>query len=48
MEMIRCDYCGTMYDEALGTALNNGSPACPACVEKEEKARADKENSDND
>lgn len=35
------DYCGTMYDEALGTALNNGSPACPACVEKEEKARAE-------
>lgn len=36
MAMIKCDYCGEFYDDALGGTLDNGSPACPKCVEYEE------------
>lgn len=37
MAEIKCDYCGRYYDEMYGGALNNGSPACPTCVEDEER-----------
>lgn len=43
MEKIKCDFCGKDYDATWGSTLDNGSPACPECVEKEEKANADKE-----
>lgn len=40
---IKCIFCGKDYDATWGSALDNGSPACPECVEKEEKENTDKE-----
>lgn len=37
MAEIKCDYCGRYYDEMYGGTLNNGSLACPQCVEEEER-----------
>lgn len=39
MAEIKCDYCGRYYDEMYGGSLNNGSPACPKCVEDEDRAK---------
>ena len=36
MATIRCGYCGRYYDDGYMSALDNGSPACPECVEDEE------------
>lgn len=36
MALIKCDYYGEIYDDALGGTLDNGSPACSKCVELEE------------
>lgn len=36
MATIRCGYCGRYYDDGYTGALDNGSPACPKCVEDEE------------
>ena len=36
MAQVRCDYCGKYYDEEFMSSLDNGSPACPKCVEEEE------------
>ena len=36
MTTIRCGYCGRYYDDGYTGALDNGSPACPKCVEDEE------------
>lgn len=41
---IICGYCGNEYDETYGGALDNGSTACPECVEDEEKWEQEKEN----
>lgn len=32
-----CDYCGNEYEEEYEGTLDNGSPACPECVAKEER-----------
>ena len=39
----RCDYCHELYDEEFEGTLENGSPACPNCVEDEEKRKQEKE-----
>lgn len=36
MKKRKCDYCGKTVEEEEMQALNNGSPACPDCVEEEE------------
>ncbi len=36
MATLRCGYCGRYYDDGYTGALDNGSPACPKCVEDEE------------
>lgn len=32
-----CNYCGNEYEEEYEGTLDNGSPACPECVAKEER-----------
>ena len=32
----KCDYCGKKIEAEYMSALENGSPACPECVAKEE------------
>lgn len=39
MTTIRCGYCGRYYDDVYRGALDNGSPACPKCVEDEEEQK---------
>lgn len=34
-EMRKCDYCGRSFDFRLFQSLENGSEACPECVEDE-------------
>ncbi len=48
MAKIRCGYCGKEYDETWCTALDNGSPACPDCVAKEEENKKTNEKEGND
>lgn len=48
MAKIRCGYCGKEYDETWCTALDNGSPACPECVAKEEENKKTNEKEGND
>ena len=36
-ELRKCDYCGRWFDVALFRPLDNGSEACPECVEDEEQ-----------
>ena len=47
MGKVKCDYCGKYYDEEFMTALDNGSPACPACVEDEDALRKEKQEETN-
>lgn len=42
MEKEKCDYCGQEYDKSIMRVLNNGSPACPTCVKKEEEKEKEK------
>ncbi len=42
MAKVKCGYCGKEYDDAYGGALDNGSPACPECVDDEEKRNEEK------
>ena len=35
MSKNECPICGRTFDDEVGTYLDNGSPACPECVEKE-------------
>ena len=46
--MKKCEFCGEYYDDDYAGTLDNGSPACPNCVEKEEaheeERRAEKDN----
>ena len=35
MAQKKCEYCGEYYDEKYEGTLDNGSPACPNCVENE-------------
>lgn len=39
-----CEYCGEPYDDVYEGQLNNGCPACPDCVQKEEENEKRKEN----
>ena len=50
MATIRCGYCGRYYDDGYTGALDNGSPACPECVEDEkaEDERKRKEQAQED
>ena len=43
MEKVKCDYCGKYYDASFATTLENGSPACPKCVEKEDEDKKKRE-----
>ena len=36
-DRIQCPICGKMIDPTKCDYLDNGSPACPECVQKEEK-----------
>lgn len=47
MVTIRCGYCGRYYDDGYTSALDNGSPACPKCVEDEE-AEEERKREEND
>lgn len=47
MATIRCGYCGKYYDDGYTSALDNGSPACPKCVEDEE-AEEERKRKEND
>ena len=50
MAKVKCDYCGREYEGEYESVLDNGCPACPDCVAKEEqnekrkKAEREKEN----
>ena len=39
MHKEKCNYCGKEIDADCMSALENGSPACPECVEEEEKRK---------
>ena len=34
-DKIQCPICGKMIEPTEAESLNNGSPACPECVQKE-------------
>lgn len=36
MEKVKCEYCGKYYEGEYQSVLENGCPACPECVAKEE------------
>lgn len=37
MAKVKRGYCGKEYDDTYCGALDDGSPACPECVEYEER-----------
>lgn len=39
----RCPYCGRIIEGGLTNCLENGSPACDECVEKEERHLQEKQ-----
>ena len=41
-EMMECPVCGRKFPASLYETLDNGNPACPECVAKEQE-RLDKE-----
>ena len=41
--MKKCVFCGEYYDDTYEGTLDNGSPACPDCVEKEERKAKEKQ-----
>ena len=43
MAKIKCGYCGEEFEEEYFSALENGSPACPKCVAKEEAKKENEE-----
>ena len=42
-KMKKCDFCGEYYDDAYEGTLDNGSPACPDCVEREGERAKEKQ-----
>ena len=42
-ELRKCDYCGRYFDVTLFRPLDNGSEACPECVEGEETKEDEEE-----
>ena len=43
MEKVKCEYCGAYYEGEYQSVLDNGCPACPACVAKEEERKRQNE-----
>ena len=43
MEKVKCEYCGEYYEGEYQSVLDNGCPACPACVAKEEASKRRKD-----
>lgn len=43
-EMRKCDYCGKYFDFRLFQSLENGSEACPECVEDEREYEQERQN----
>ncbi len=39
----RCPYCGRLVEGGLTNCLENGSPACDECIEKEEQHLKEKQ-----
>ena len=37
MAQKKCESCGEYYDEEYEGTLDNGCPACPTCVAKEQE-----------
>ena len=42
MSKQKCNYCGKEIETIYMSTLENGSPACPECVDAEEKRKQDK------
>ena len=45
MAKMECPRCGQKFDEEYVEYLDNGNPACPACVAQERKLEENKYNS---
>lgn len=43
MAQILCTTCGEMFNDEYIDFLENGNPACPRCVEEEEKRKNNEE-----
>ena len=41
-DKIQCPICGNMIDPNEADSLDNGSPACPECVKKEQEYEENK------
>lgn len=48
MGKVKCEYCGEYYEGEFQSVLDNGCPACPACVAQEEQRKLDMEHERNE